>query len=77
MSCSCSMPELGVSLEQLDLMKKYRLGKIIVYDSARRQRQNELARAHLEVAAQTKIPFCALREQWPGFFRTILYLSAP
>jgi hypothetical protein len=66
---------MGVSAEQFDLMKKYRLGRVIVYDSLRRQRQNKLTRAHLEMALQRKSgTICLWREEIRGFFRRIYYL---
>lgn len=66
---------IGVNAEQFDLMRKYRLGRVIVYDSLRRQRQNELARTHLEMARDRKSKtICLWREEVRGFFRRIYYL---
>jgi hypothetical protein len=66
---------MGVSLEQLQLMKKYRLGRTLVFDSARRERQNELARAQWEMAREkASRTICLWREEWRGFFKRIYYL---
>jgi hypothetical protein len=66
---------LGVSREQLELMKKYRLGRTIVFDSARRERQNELARTHLQMASDKRtLTICLWREEWRGIFRRLYYL---
>jgi hypothetical protein len=66
---------MGVGAEQLDLISKYRLGKTIVFDSARRERQNELARTHLESARERNTrTICLWREEVRGFFRRLWYL---
>lgn len=66
---------MGVSAEQFDLMKKYRLGRVLVYDSLRRQRQNELARAHLQMAQERKSwTICLWREEVRGLLRRIWHL---
>jgi hypothetical protein len=64
--------QMGVGTEQLDLISKYRLGKTIVFDSARRERQNELARTHLESAREKSTrTICLWREEVRGFFRRL------
>jgi hypothetical protein len=64
--------QMGVGAEQLDLISKYRLGKTIVFDSARRERQNELARTHLESAREKSTrTICLWREEVRGFFRRL------
>jgi hypothetical protein len=66
---------MGVSLQQLDLMKKYRLGRTVVFDSARRERQNELARTNLEMAREKNSrTICLWREEIRGIFRRLWYL---
>lgn len=66
---------MGMSIEQYSLMRKYRLGRTIVFDSARRERQNELARTHLELAREGKSQtICLWREEWRGIFRRLWYL---
>jgi hypothetical protein len=46
---------LGLTEKQLALVRRYWLGRVIVFDSLRRQRQNQLARIHLQLAAQVKV----------------------
>ena len=66
---------MGVSAEQFDQMRKYRLGRVLVYDSLRRQRQNELARTHLEAAREQRSrTICLWREEIRGFFKRLWYL---
>lgn len=66
---------MGVSVEQLELMRKYRLGRTIVFDSARRERQNELARTHFEMAREkASRPICLWREEVRGLLRRLYYL---
>jgi len=66
---------MGMSIEQYSLMRKYRLGRTIVFDSARRERQNELARTHLELAREGKSQtICLWREELRGIFRRLWYL---
>jgi hypothetical protein len=56
-------------------MKKYRLGRTIVFDSARRERQNELTRTHLQMASDKRaLTICLWREEWRGIFRRLYYL---
>jgi hypothetical protein len=43
--------QLGMTEQQLSLVRRYWLGRVIVFDSLRRQTQNELARLHLQQAA--------------------------
>ena len=45
---------LGMTERQLSLVRRYWLGRVIVFDSLRRQRQSELARMHLQLAAAVK-----------------------
>jgi hypothetical protein len=45
---------LGMTEAQLTLIRRYWLGRVIAFDSLRRQRQNELARMHLQLAASMK-----------------------
>jgi hypothetical protein len=42
---------LSTTERQLVLVRHYWLGRVIAFDSLRRQRQNELARMHLQLAA--------------------------
>jgi hypothetical protein len=66
---------LGVNWKQFSDVRKYRLAKQIVYDSARRQKRNELARTHLLLAAQQESPKGAtVQQQVMGFLRTIYFL---
>jgi hypothetical protein len=45
---------LGMTEKQLSLVRRYWLGRIIAFDSLRRQRQNKLALMHLQLAAKAK-----------------------
>jgi hypothetical protein len=45
---------LGMTEKQLTLVRRYWLGRVVAFDSLRRQRQNELARMHLQLAASIK-----------------------
>jgi hypothetical protein len=45
---------LSMTESQLTDVRKYWLGRVIAFDSLRRQRQNELARMHLQLAASVK-----------------------
>jgi hypothetical protein len=45
---------LGLTEKQLSLVRRYWLGRVVAFDSLRRQRQNELARMHLQLAASMK-----------------------
>jgi general stress protein CsbA len=45
---------LAMTHQQLNDVRKYWLGRVIAFDSLRRQRQNELARMHLQLAASVK-----------------------
>jgi hypothetical protein len=45
---------LGTTEKQLALVRRYWLGRVVAFDSLRRQRQNELARLHLQLALQAK-----------------------
>jgi hypothetical protein len=46
--------QMGMTEHQLLLVRRYWLGRVIAFDSLRRQRQNELARLHLQLAAKTE-----------------------
>jgi Domain of unknown function (DUF4189) len=46
--------QLGMTEQQLLLVRRYRLGRVIAFDSLRRQKQNELAQLHLQLAAQVE-----------------------
>jgi len=45
---------LAMTHRQLGDVRKYWLGRVIAFDSLRRQRQNELARMHLQLAASVR-----------------------
>lgn len=45
---------LAMTHQQLIDVRKYWLGRVIAFDSLRRQRQNQLARMHLQLAASVK-----------------------
>jgi len=45
---------LAMTHQHLIDVRKYWLGRVIAFDSLRRQRQNELARMHLQLAASAK-----------------------
>jgi len=58
---------LSMTHQQFIDVRKYWLGRVIAFDSLRRQRQNELARMHLQLAATAKPPLkekTALRQLW-------------
>jgi hypothetical protein len=46
--------QLTMTEDQFTLVRKYWLGRTIAFDSLRRQRQNELARLHLQLAASVQ-----------------------
>jgi hypothetical protein len=46
--------QLGMTEQQLLLVRRYRLGRVIAFDSLRRQKQNELAQLHLQLATQVE-----------------------
>ena len=46
--------QLGMSEKQMALVRRYRLGRVIAFDSLRRQKQNELALLHLQLAAEVE-----------------------
>jgi len=45
---------LSMDHKQFSLVRKYWLGRVIAFDSLRRQRQNQLSRMHLQLAASLK-----------------------
>jgi hypothetical protein len=45
---------LGMTDAQLGLVRRYWLGRVIAFDSLRRQRQNKLAAMHLQLAARAR-----------------------
>lgn len=47
-------PQIAMTHQQLMDVRKYWLGRVIAFDSLRRQRLNELARMHLQLAASAK-----------------------
>ena len=46
---------LSMTHDQLTDVRKYWLGRVIAFDSLRRQRQNQLATMHLQLAAKAKV----------------------
>jgi hypothetical protein len=59
--------KFAMAEQQLSDTRKYWLGRVIAFDSLRRQRQNELARMHLQLAATAKPESkekTALRQLW-------------
>jgi hypothetical protein len=46
--------DLAMTHQQLIDIRKYWLGRVVAFDSLRRQRQNELARMHMQLAATAK-----------------------
>jgi hypothetical protein len=59
--------KLAMAEQQLSDTRKYWLGRVVAFDSLRRQRQNELARMHLQLAATAKPESkekTALRQLW-------------
>lgn len=72
---------LSMTEKQLALVRRYWLGRVIAFDSLRRQRQNELARMHLQLAAsmqaETKRDQKPLSQMWSAIkylFAVIFYL---
>lgn len=47
--------ELGMTERQLQLVRRYRLGRVIVFDSLRRQEQNELVRLHMQQVVNVQV----------------------
>jgi len=65
---------LSMTKDQLSKVRRYWLGRVIAFDSLRRQRQNELARMHLHLAATVKTDAKekrALSQLW-AFLKVIL-----
>lgn len=46
---------LSMDHKQFSLVRRYWLGRVVAFDSLRRQRQNQLARMHLQLAASLKL----------------------
>lgn len=71
---------LAMTHQQLINVRKYWLGRVIAFDSLRRQRQNELARMHLQLAASVtpeskdKKPLSQLLVALKTIFFVIFYL---
>jgi len=67
--------QMGMSDHQLLLVRRYWLGRVIAFDSLRRRRQNELARLHLQLAAQaeSKPKDDKPLSQFLSFFRTLFF----
>jgi hypothetical protein len=66
---------LAMTHQQLIDVRKYWLGRVIAFDSLRRQRQNELARMHLQLAASVKSDPHDKKKFWSrrwATFRTFL-----
>jgi hypothetical protein len=65
---------------QLTIVRRYWLGRVIVFDSLRRQRQNQLVQMHLQLAAQATMQqkeVTPLRQIWSAFkaiFLPIFYV---
>lgn len=65
---------LSMTKDELAKIRRYWLGRVIAFDSLRRQRQNELARMHLQLAATASTEAKdnkALSQLW-AFVKTIL-----
>jgi hypothetical protein len=67
--------QMGMTEHQLLLVRRYWLGRVIAFDSLRRQRQNELARLHLELAAkvESKPKDDKPLSQFLGFFSALFF----
>jgi hypothetical protein len=71
---------LGMTDHQLLLVRRYWLGRVIAFDSLRRQRQNQLAKIHLQLAAsggappKDRKPISQLWSSIKMFFFLVLYL---
>ena len=66
---------LAMTHEQLIDVRKYWLGRVIAFDSLRRQRQNELARMHLQLAANAKSDAKDKKPLCPSFWAILKYFS--
>jgi hypothetical protein len=68
--------QLGLTGKQLSLVRRYWLGRVIAFDSLRRQRQNELARLHLQLAlkAESRSKDQKALSQIFAFIRTLLLM---
>ena len=62
---------LAMTHQQLIDVRKYWLGRVIAFDSLRRQRQNELARMHLQLAASAKSDPHDKKKFWSRRWATI------
>ena len=62
---------LSMTHEHLLDVRKYWLGRVIAFDSLRRQRQNELARMHLQLAASAKSDPYDKKKFWSRRWATI------
>jgi hypothetical protein len=68
---------LAMTHQQLIDVRKYWLGRVIAFDSLRRQRQNELARMHLQLAAAATVQpkdKTALSQLWAALKWILLFV---
>ena len=62
---------LSMTEKQLALVRKYWLGRVIAFDSLRRQRQNELARLHLQLAMTASADAHDKKKFWSRRWATV------
>jgi hypothetical protein len=66
---------LGLNAEEFDLVKKYRLGRKVIYDSSSRQRRNEKTLSHLERTRDHPALSEGLTVQFLGVGKTLVRLG--
>jgi hypothetical protein len=62
---------LSMTHDQLSDVRKYWLGRVIAFDSLRRQRQNQLATMHLQLAAKAKSDAHDKKKFWSRRWATL------
>ncbi len=62
---------LSMTHDQLTDVRKYWLGRVIAFDSLRRQRQNELARMHMQLAASARSEAHDKKKFWSRRWATL------
>jgi hypothetical protein len=68
--------QMGMTDQQLLLVRRYWLGRVVAFDSLRRKKQNELALLHLQLAAKTELGSKGEKPlaQIISFFRALFFM---
>src|SRR6185437_250639 len=64
---------LSMDHKQFSLVRRYWLGRVVAFDSLRRQRQNQLARMHLQLAAKLRPEPTDKKKASSQFWKAIKY----